>query len=95
VVAVDRSAAMVALVQKRLAGRARVIQGDVSNLREILADESFDLVLSSLVLHYEADLRSVFAECARLFRPAGTLVFRPIRFTIRSAFSIPDICAPN
>lgn len=75
VVAVDRSAAMVALAQKRLAGRARVLQGDVNNLQGILDDRSFDLVLSSLVLHYEADLRSVFAECARLLRPDGYLVF--------------------
>jgi SAM-dependent methyltransferase len=75
VVAVDRSAAMVALAQKRMAGRARVIQGDVGNLRSILSDGTFDLVLSSLVLHYEANLSAVFAECARLLRPAGTLVF--------------------
>jgi SAM-dependent methyltransferase len=75
VVAVDRSAAMVALALKRLKGRARVIQADVSDLRGVLADQSFDLVLSSLVLHYEADLRSVFAESARLLRPGGNLVF--------------------
>jgi SAM-dependent methyltransferase len=75
VVAVDRSAAMVALAQQRLEGRGRVIQGDVGNLRGILADRSFDLVLSSLVLHYEADPRPVFAECARLLRPGGRLVF--------------------
>jgi SAM-dependent methyltransferase len=75
VVAVDRSAAMVALTQKHLKGRARVIQADVSNLRGVLADQSFDLVLSSLVLHYEADLRSVFAESARLLRPGGNMVF--------------------
>jgi SAM-dependent methyltransferase len=75
VVAVDRSAAMVAFAQKRVAGRARVIQGDISDLRGVLADETFDLVLSSLVLHYQADLSSVFSECARLLRPSGTLVF--------------------
>lgn len=75
VVGVDRSAAMVALAQKRVGGRARIIQGDLSNLRGSLADESFDLVLSSLVLHYAADLSAVFAECARLLRPGGTLVF--------------------
>jgi predicted TPR repeat methyltransferase len=45
VVAVDRSAAMVALTQKRIGGRARIIQGDVRDLRGILADQSFDLVL--------------------------------------------------
>ena len=75
VVAVDRSAAMVALAQKRLAGRARVLQGDMSNLQSLFADETFDLVVSSLVLHYIADLSAVFAECARLLRPAGRLVF--------------------
>jgi SAM-dependent methyltransferase len=75
VVAVDGSAAMAAFAQERIAGRARVIQADVSNLRSILADETFDLVLSSLVLHYHADLSTVFAECERLLRPAGTLVF--------------------
>jgi SAM-dependent methyltransferase len=75
VVAVDRSAAMVAIAQERLAGRARVIQGDVGDLRDILADQTFDLVLSSLVLHYLADLSTVFVECARLLRPSGILVF--------------------
>jgi SAM-dependent methyltransferase len=75
VVAIDRSAAMVALAQKRLVDRARVIQGDMSDLRGFLADETFDLVLSSLVLHYHADLSAVFAEWARLLRPGGKLVF--------------------
>ena len=78
VVAVDRSAAMVALAQKRVAGRARVIQGDIGDLRNMLADETFDLVLSSLVLHYQADLSAVFAECARLLRPSAHRCFRPI-----------------
>lgn len=83
VVAVDRSAAMVALAQKRLAGRARVIQGDVSNLREILADQSFDLVLSSLVLHYEADLRSSLPNLRGCFGQVAHWYFRRIiRFTI-------------
>jgi 2-polyprenyl-3-methyl-5-hydroxy-6-metoxy-1,4-benzoquinol methylase len=72
VVAVDRSAAMVAPAQARLAS---VVRGDVNDLRELLADESFDLILSSLVLHCLADLPAVFAECARLLRPNGTLVF--------------------
>jgi ubiquinone/menaquinone biosynthesis C-methylase UbiE len=53
---------MVALAQKRVAGRARVIQGDISDLRNTLDDQTFDLVLSSLVLHYQADLSAVFAD---------------------------------
>ena len=82
VVAVDRSSRMVAFADARLGGRAHVMQGDVSDLRALLADEAFDLVLSSLVLHYLADLPKTFLEWARLLKPGGTLVFsthHPIR----------------
>jgi 2-polyprenyl-3-methyl-5-hydroxy-6-metoxy-1,4-benzoquinol methylase len=36
VVAIDRSTRMVELANERLGGRARVLQGDVSNLRNLL-----------------------------------------------------------
>ncbi len=75
VVAVDRSAPMVRLAAERLGGRARVMQGDVSDLRGLLAGERFDVILSSLVLHYLADLTATFREWARLLKPGGTLVF--------------------
>jgi SAM-dependent methyltransferase len=82
VVAVDCSRRMVSLADERLGGRARVMQGDVSNLRNLLLDGTFDVILSSLVLHYLADLTETFREWARLLRPSGTLVFsthHPIR----------------
>jgi SAM-dependent methyltransferase len=82
VIAVDLSPRMVALANTRLGGRARVMQGDVSDLRSLLADAAFDLVLSSLVLHYLPDLSKTFLEWARLLKPGGTLVFsthHPIR----------------
>src|SRR5215470_11202115 len=66
VVAVDRSRDMVMLARERLGGRARVIHGDVSNLRDTLASESFDIILSSLVVHYLPDLTNTFLEWARL-----------------------------
>ena len=66
---------MVRLADERLGGRARVMQGDVSNLRNLLLSETFDVILSSLVLHYLADLTETFREWARLLRPSGTLVF--------------------
>jgi SAM-dependent methyltransferase len=75
VVAVDRSRDMVMLARERLSGRARVIHGDVSDLRDTLAGDSFDIILSSLVIHYLADLGKTFLEWARLLRPRGTLVF--------------------
>ena len=75
VVAVDRSIRMVMLAREKLAGRARVIHADVSNLRGVLPDETFDVILSSLVLHYIRDLSGTFTEWARLLRPGGTMVF--------------------
>jgi SAM-dependent methyltransferase len=75
VVAVDRSSRMVALAVQRLAGRARVLHGDVTDLRGVLEDCSFDLILSSLVLHYVTDLARTFSEWARLLRPRGALAF--------------------
>jgi SAM-dependent methyltransferase len=66
---------MVALADERLAGRARVLQGDVNDLRGVLDDGSFDLILSSLVLHYVTDLPTLYLEWARLLRPDGILVF--------------------
>lgn len=75
VVAVDRSRDMVSLARERLGGRARVIHGDVSDLHDTLASESFDVILSSLVVHYLSDLSKTFLEWARLLRPRGILVF--------------------
>ena len=66
---------MVRLADERLSGHARVVQGDVSNLRNLLPSETFDVILSSLVLHYLANLSDTFREWARLLRPSGTLVF--------------------
>jgi SAM-dependent methyltransferase len=46
----------------------------VGGLTAVPATTDYDTI-ASLMLHYEADLRSVFAESARLLRPDGTLVF--------------------
>lgn len=66
---------MVSLADQRLGGRTRVIQGDVSNLQNLLLSETFDIILSSLVPHYVADLTATFREWARLLWPSGMLVF--------------------
>jgi SAM-dependent methyltransferase len=66
VVAVDSSRGMVELADRRLGGRARVLKGDLRNLRGLIPDQAFDLVLSSLVLHYLDDLSEVFVEWARI-----------------------------
>ncbi len=48
-------------------------RGDIESLA--LADASFDLVYSSLVLHYIEDIAKLFATLHRLLAPGGRLVF--------------------
>jgi SAM-dependent methyltransferase len=74
IIGVDRSARMAQLARERLAGRVRILQGDVTNLHAF-GNETFDLVLSTLVVHYIADLSTAFGEWSRILRPRGTLVF--------------------
>jgi SAM-dependent methyltransferase len=74
VIGVDRSARMAGLATVRVGSRARIIHGDVSDLRDVLADATFDIVQSSLMLHYVADLGKAFNEFARLLRTGGRLV---------------------
>jgi len=40
-----------------------------------LGDESFDVVLASLVMHYLYDWRATFNEFHRILKPGGVLVF--------------------
>jgi ubiquinone/menaquinone biosynthesis C-methylase UbiE len=51
--------------------RASVQVGDAANLP--FADDSFDLVVSSLSLHHWDDPAAAAAELARVLRPGGTL----------------------
>ena len=73
---VDASRAMLALARVRLADAAlhhcTVRLADMYALP--LADQSFDLVLLQMVLHYAAEPAKVVAEAARVLAPGGTLL---------------------
>jgi SAM-dependent methyltransferase len=73
VVALDASEAMVTLARARLGESATVLQADLARPLP-LADASFDVVLSSLTLHYLEDWLPPLREFARLLRPGGRLV---------------------
>ncbi|HEY0383481.1 MAG TPA: class I SAM-dependent methyltransferase [Candidatus Elarobacter sp.] len=74
VVALDASDAMVRLARARLGDSATVLRADLA-LPLPLADASFDVVLSSLTLHYLEDWIPTLRELARVLRPGGRLVF--------------------
>jgi SAM-dependent methyltransferase len=74
VVALDASEAMVRLARARLGDAATVLCADLARPLP-LADASFDVVLSSLTLHYLEDWVPTLRELARVLRPGGRLVF--------------------
>jgi SAM-dependent methyltransferase len=73
-VALDVSPAMVALTRARLGSAARVVEADLAQSLPFAAG-SFDLVFSSLTLHYLEDWLPPLREFARVLRPGGRLVF--------------------
>lgn len=75
VTAVDLSPNMVERTHQRVGERARILQADLNLPLDDLTDASFDIVLSSLTLHYLKDWTGVLSEFRRILVPGGTLVF--------------------
>ena len=73
VTALDASAAMIALARARLGSRAQVVCADLAQALPF-GDASFDVVLSSLTLHYLEDWQPTLREFARVLRAGGRLV---------------------
>lgn len=75
VTAVDLSPAMVALTQARLGSQVSAHVADLAQPLPFLADHSFDIIMSSLTLHYILDWSVPLGEFHRLLRPNGLLAF--------------------
>ena len=73
VVGIDRSNGFLALASRRAGGHPRLAwqQGDEQNLP--FPDESFDVVVSGLVLNFVPDRRRMVSEMARVVRRGGTV----------------------
>lgn len=74
VMALDFSPNMVEMTKRRVGDQAEVRQTDLNKPLDFIADESFDIVVSSLVLHYLEDWTGVLSEFYRILRPSGILV---------------------
>ena len=68
----DSSPAMLALARQRLGATADLFVADLSKPLPF-ADDSFDDVVSSLVLHYLEDWSAPLAELRRVLKPGGLL----------------------
>jgi SAM-dependent methyltransferase len=73
VTGIDASARMLGLARRRLGGDADLHQVDLRD-RLPFDDGAFDVVVSSLVLHYLEDWNPTLAELRRVLRPGGRLI---------------------
>ncbi|MBX5156973.1 MULTISPECIES: class I SAM-dependent methyltransferase [unclassified Rhizobium] len=74
VTGIDASAGMLQIAQRRLDGRARLLQADLGDALPF-EDHAFGLILASLVLHYLPDWSGPLMEFNRLLPQGGRLVF--------------------
>ena len=75
VVALDANEKMVRLARQRLGNKAQVLLANLEQPLDFLADGSFDVVVSPLVMDYIRDWESAFREFHRVLRAGGCLVF--------------------
>ncbi len=90
VTAIDASEAMLRLARARAAA-ARVLRADLDEPLP-LANAAFDVVLSSLTLHYLADWSRPLREFARVLRAGGRLVVST-HHPLMTAYDVPDYFA--
>ena len=74
VVALDQSPEMVRLARRRLGHATPVHLHDLAQPLDRLSDESFDVAVMALVIHYVDDRVAVLRELHRVLRPGGRLV---------------------
>jgi ubiquinone/menaquinone biosynthesis C-methylase UbiE len=75
VIGFDASERMIELARERLRGRAEVRRANLEEPLPWLANDSFDLVVSALVMDYVEDWGVPLSEFYRVLKPAGKLVF--------------------
>ena len=90
VTAVDVSPAMAQLARERVGQRATVLVADVAEPLSFAADNSFDLVIASLVLHYLKDWETPLREFQRVLAPDGAVVFSTHHPTMDWRLHSPD-----
>jgi len=75
VTAIDVSPKMVEMTKKRVGEKANVLQADLNKPLDFLNDKQFDIVLSSLTLHYLKKWDTVMSEFNRILNDNGILIF--------------------
>ncbi|MFZ0665990.1 MAG: class I SAM-dependent methyltransferase [Acidimicrobiales bacterium] len=75
VTAIDVSAQMAELATREIGDRATVLTADLSKPYEFAEDNRYDVIVSSLALHYIRDWGPVLSEFRRVLKTDGVVVF--------------------
>ncbi len=75
VTAVDYSDEMIKLTKEKIPDGTRVLKENLNLPLNFLKDEEFDIILSSMVIHYIKDWRMLFSEFNRILKKEGILIF--------------------
>ncbi len=75
VTAIDVNNNMVEITKERIQNKCKVIQADINNGFDFIEDNSIDIVLASLVLHYIKDIGKAFCEINRVLKMEGKIIF--------------------
>ena len=75
VVGIDFSPNMLAVAQQHAGPNVTLQVADMTQPLPFLESASFDLVFSSLVVHYIEDQAALFTDLARALRPGGHFIF--------------------
>ena len=71
----DVSTEMAQLAQSRVGTRANILVADAADGLPMVPNDSMDVVVASLVMHYIRDWESVFREMHRVLTKTGIIVF--------------------
>lgn len=65
---------MIEMTKKRVGNKAKVIKADLNERLHFIEDESIDVILSSLTLHYIKNWNLVMSEFNRILKRDGQLI---------------------
>lgn len=78
VTGMDVSENMLKIAASTLGSNVKLFHADLAEPLDFLENESFDIVVASLSIHYVKDWAPVFEEFYRVLRPEGQLVFSTV-----------------
>lgn len=75
VIAIDNSPTMIALTKKRLGNKGTVYLADLEKPLDFLPDQTIDIIIAPLVIHYIKDWKPLFSKLSKKLKKHGIFIF--------------------